>query len=259
MVRESTDDGVSFGTAQFIWDPSGVTWWMAADYATGGTPALFFVADSTLYWTKKTGGSWTTPQAWPYSLSSFTGLACRYIEGDWCLVICVQDAGGASRAWTCIFGDGGAQAAQTWSPLREVIGAASGSNVTYRTPGLARPDLPRVTLVEKYTGAGAYTRTLTTYERPGASFAASLWRELVPFDLSTDQGPALVPDTDYAWLTTPSGVWRTSLTPTTVDVSPVWRSRQRRHQPTDACAWSLIMRMGRTRRGAIPPFGWARR
>lgn len=219
MFRESTDDGVSFGAGALIWDPGGITWWMAADYSSGGTPGLFFVANDTVYWTKKTGSSWSTPQAWPHSLSSFTGLACRYMEGDWCLVVTAEDAGGASRVWTCIFGDGGAQTAETWSSLREVIGADAGSDVTYRTPGVERPDLPRATFIEKYVGSGAYKRLLWTHSRPDAGFVDNQWREPAPFDLSLEYGPAMSVSADYAWLTTPSGVWRGPLVPATVDVS----------------------------------------
>jgi hypothetical protein len=220
-VRESADDGATFGSAQLIWDPGSGTSWLAAAYSPVGTAALFFTAGGLLYWTLHSGVSWTTPQGWPHvGVVSFTGLACRYLEGDWRLVVCGQQADGASRAWTCIFGDGGAQAHQTWSLLREVIAAAPGSSVTYRTPGLAEVDgLPRLSVVEKYTGPGAYTRTLLSYTCPGTAFADNRWREPVPFDLAADHGPAYLADASHAWLTTPDGVWRAAVSPQEADVS----------------------------------------
>lgn len=218
MVRESADDGVSFGPAQMIFDPGSITDWLAADFSTSGTPALFFSAGNLLYWTKRTAGAWTAPQAWPYGLTGFAGLACRYLEGDWCLIVCAQ-AGGEPKAWSCIFGDGGAQPSGTWSSLREMIAASAGSGVTYRTPSLAKPDLPRALLVEKYVGAGAYTRVLATHARPNATFSGGVWREPVPFDLSVEHGPTLTASASHAWMTTPAGVWRAPLAAAGVDLS----------------------------------------
>ncbi|MBI4328948.1 MAG: hypothetical protein HY685_03670 [Chloroflexi bacterium] len=219
QVRESTDYGATFGSPVFIFDPLLITKWLAADFSAGGTPCLFFTAESTLYWTKKSGGSWTTPTAWTNSVNVFHGIACRYIGGDWCLVVCGEDAGGAARAWTCIFGDGGAQAAGTWSPLREIIAASANSSVLYRTPGLAKPDILRALLVEKYTGPGAYKRSLASHGLPSSSFQSNQWREPLPLEISLEHGPALMADATYGWMTVPAGVWRAPLSPTTADLS----------------------------------------
>jgi hypothetical protein len=52
-----------------------------------------------------------------------------------------------------------------------------------------------------------------------AEFISNLWREPVPFDLTTDYGLQISYHGSYAWLCCPFGVWRAALSLSSVDVS----------------------------------------
>jgi hypothetical protein len=142
-----------------------------------------------------------------------------YHQGDWNVAVCGTAASGVAYAWTCIFGDGFSQAANTWSALREVTRASAGSGVSFRAPFLSQPDTYRLTFIEKYTGAAAYNRPQHSFSPATADFASNLWREPVPFDLASDFGQAIAFSTAAAWLSTPSGVWTASLDVPSLDVT----------------------------------------
>jgi len=216
--KESTDYGATFTVwSQVVTAPYPVTL-MAADISTAGIVALFYVAAATIYVVRKSGGSWGSATAWPHSLSSVSGLACIY-SGDWNLALAGEDASGDARVWTCIYGDGSAQPVYTWSAPAEVTRASSGSQVEFRATSLALPDVYRLFFVEKYTGSQSYQRPQWSHSLASATFSDNLWREPVPFDLQAAYGVALTYGQGYAWLSTPSGVWRASLTPASQDLT----------------------------------------
>ncbi len=217
-VRESTDNGATLGSAVTAATASGAVAWLAADVKSNGDALLLYSVGATVYSAKRTGGSWGSPAAWSNSVASVTGLAVYY-QGDWNVAVCGTDANGIAYAWTCVFGDGFAQAANTWSALREVTRASAGSNVSFRAPFLSQPDTYRLTFVEKYTGAAAYNRPQHSFSPATADFASNMWREPVPFDLATDYGQAIAFSASAAWLSTPSGVWTATLTAPSLDVT----------------------------------------
>jgi hypothetical protein len=218
-VRESADNGQTWGSPAFVFDPDAGTQWLAAAFNGAGVPALFIVADDMVYRTRKVSGSWTTPTAWTNSLATVTGIGTHY-QGDWNVLVSGTDAGGAAAVWGCIFGDGGAQAALTWSPLKEVIRASAGADVSYRTPTLSYTDVHRAFFVEEYSGAyGAYSRAFWSHAPQGMAFTDNGWREAVPFDLTCDFGPALAQGTAHLWLSAPSGVWRAARAAAEADVT----------------------------------------
>jgi hypothetical protein len=171
-----------------------------------------------VYAVKRSGGSWGSPAAWTNSVAAVSGLAC-YHSGDWNVVVDGQDAAANAMVWTAVYGDGFSQAPDTWSALREVTRASSGSSVSFRAPFLARPDVFRLTFVEKYTGTQAYARPYHGYSPATAAYADNLWREPVPFDFSNEYGLALAQSGSAAWLSAPSGVWTASLAASPLDVS----------------------------------------
>jgi hypothetical protein len=217
-VRESTDNGATLGAPVTAATASGAVTWLAADLKPGSDACAVYSVGANVFSAKRTAGAWATPAAWTNSAASITGLAC-YHHGDWNLAVTGSDAAGRAFAWTCIFGDGFAQPLGTWSPLREVTRASSGSGVTFRAPFLSRPDTYRLSFVEKYTGTVAYSRPYHSYTPATADFAANLWREPVPFDLASDWGQAIAFSPTAAWLSTPSGVWSAPLAIATLDVS----------------------------------------
>jgi hypothetical protein len=217
-VRESSDYGATFGSATAITTAAAAVGWLAAGLKADNTVLLIYSVGGTVYAVKRSGGSWGSPAAWTNSLASLSGLACQY-EADFDVVVSGSDAQGANKVWTCIYGDGYSQAVGTWSPLREVAVASAGSNMQFRAPFLAYPDVFRLTFVEKYTGSEAYSRLYLSFSPATADYVNNLWREPVPMNLTGDYGLAIAYSTSAVWLTTPWGVWQASLTTPALDVT----------------------------------------
>ncbi len=217
-LRESTDNGATLGAAVTVATASGAAEWLAADVKSNGDALLLYSVGAMVFWVKRTSGVWGSPSAWTNSAASITGVACYY-QGDWNTVFCETNSAGESFVCTSIFGDGFSQAANTWSALREVTRASTGSNVSFRAPFLSQPDTYRLTFVEKYAGSAAYNRPYHSYSPATADFASNLWREPVPFDLTSDYGQAIAFSATAVWLSTPSGVWTASLAATAQDVT----------------------------------------
>jgi hypothetical protein len=216
-LRESNNYGATFGSAIAITTAAAAVGWLAADLKGDNTVLLIYSVGGTVYAVKHSG-SWGSPTAWTNSLASVSGLACQY-EADFDVVVSGSDAQGAHKVWTCIYGDGYSQAPDTWSPLREVAVASAGSDMEFRAPFLAYPDVFRLTFVEKYTGSESYSRPYFSFSPATADYVNNLWREPVPMNLASDYGLAIAYSTSDVWLTTPSGVWQASLTTPTLDVT----------------------------------------
>jgi len=215
---ESNNYGASFGSPASILTAPGAVGWLAADFNSSGAVALFYSVGGTIYAVKRTGGSWGTTASWTNSLSATTGLGCTY-AGDWNLALCGQDSSGSFKVWSCIYGDGYSYGVGDWSSLMELTGASPNSSVEFRCPSVAYPDVFRLFFVEKYTGSEAYSRPFWSYSLPTAEFVSNLWREPVPFDMSSTYGLSIAYHGNYAWLSCPSGVWRASLTPASVELT----------------------------------------
>ncbi len=217
-VRESTDNGATLGAALAVATASGAALWLAADVKSNGDALLLYSVGAAVYSVKRTSGSWGAPVAWTNAVASVSGLAC-YHQGDWNAAVCGTSAAGEVFAWTCVFGDGFSQAANTWSALREVSRASAGSNVSFRAPFLSQPDTYRLAFVEKYAGSASYGRPAHAYSPSSADYASNLWREPLPFDLASEYGQAIAFSASAVWLSTPSGVWTASLTTPSLDVT----------------------------------------
>ncbi len=217
-LRESADSGVTLGSPTTVATASGTVGWLAAGVKSNGDTLLVYSTGAMVYKLKRSGGNWGSASAWSNDVASVSGLACYY-QGDYNIVITGADALGNAFVWTCIYGDGFSQAPNTWSPLREVTRASSGSSVSFHAPFLAQPDTYRLTFIEKYTGAQAYSRPYLSYSPPTTDYATNLWREPVPFNLASGYGLALAFSATTAWLSAPSGVWSAALSPESLDVS----------------------------------------
>ncbi|MBI2910023.1 MAG: hypothetical protein HYX92_20470 [Chloroflexi bacterium] len=217
-VRESGDYGVTFGSAVSVVTASATVGWLAAALKNGGVAALFYSVGGVAYAVKRVSGVWGSPSAWSNSLSAISGLASVY-SGDWNLAVAGVDSSSRNGVWTFLYGDGYSQPADTWAPLKELILSSAGSNVEFRCPSLGYPDVFRLFFVEKYTGAGSYSRPSWSHSLATAEFGANLWREPVPFDLASSYGLAVAHGGAYVWLSSPSGVWRAPLTPISIELS----------------------------------------
>ncbi len=243
VSRESNDHGASWSQATTVQvPPASFTHWLAADTNPSGLITLFYVTDSqTLYVTKKTGAGWSAPVPWSQStVTYFTGLSCVY-HGDWNLVVCGNTSSGDSKVWTVIYGDGGAQPPDTWSQPKELTLARSGSQMDFRNAFIARPDQYRLFFSESYTGPGTYNRPLWSFTTPGSDFGDNLWREPIPFDLNSSFGVAMAYGGGYLWLSTPSGVWRGSLSGDYLDLSEDVLEAEVREEPERGRA-TLVLR-----------------
>ena len=242
--RTSRDDGVTFGSPRTVATAAASVISLAAASGAGGS-ALLLYAESTgrVRSMTRTAAAWSSPAAWTNSLRTVHGIACAHIDGDWAVVVCGTLPNGSSGVWTCTLGAGTSQTVGTWSTLREVIASAPGAEVTYREPGLCIADGPRISFVEVYGGAGSYTQTMTTHTAAGARFRDHRWREPWPLAQIGGTGSALTANASFAWLTTPSGVWRARIGTPSIDVSQSVIAADARETPRGASV-ALVLAEG---------------
>ncbi len=242
--RTSRDDGVTFGSPRTVATATAnVTSLAAASGAGGGALLLYTESTGAVRSMTRTAGAWSSPTAWTNSLRAVDGVACAQIDGDWAVVVCGTLSNGSSGVWTCTLGGGSSQTAGTWSMLREVIASAAGAEVTYREPGICEADGTRISFVEVYGGAVGYTQTMTTHAAAGTRFRDHRWREPSPFGQVGGTGPALTADASFAWLTTPSGVWRARIGAPSIDISRSVISADVRETPRGA-SLALVLAEG---------------
>lgn len=216
---KSTDYGASWGSPELIdYTPSTAIYGLAAAYKPNGDVAIFFADQSTLFVKKNVSGQWQTKAAWDKTTGDLSGVAAIY-NGDWYLLVTGKDSGGNYKVWSLVYGDGGEVATGNWSALQELASAPSGGAFEYRQPFLDKMDVYRCFYIEAFSGNEAYNRPFWSHTVPGASFLDGLWREPVPFNLSSAYGLAIAHYGDYAWLTAPGGVWRAPLAAQDLDLT----------------------------------------
>ncbi len=103
--------------------------------------------------------------------------------------------------------------------MKELASAPFDGEFEYHRPFLGNPDVYRGFFVEKFTGSEAYNRPFWSHSVLDASFIDNLWREPVPFNLSSEYGLAIAHYGDYCWLSSPAGVWRANLTTQSLDLT----------------------------------------
>ena len=215
---KSTDYGATWGSPELIdYAPTTAIYGIAAAYKPNGDLALFFADQSTLYVKKHVAGDWQAKSAWDKSTGDLSGVACVY-DSDWNLFITGKDTAGDFKLWSLIYGDGGAVTAGTWSGLKEFASAPSGGDFEYHRAFMDKPDVYRVFYVEKFAGTQSYNRPFWSHAFP-ADFLDNLWREPVPFNLSSQHGLAMAHYGDYCWLSNPNGVWQAKLTVESINVT----------------------------------------
>lgn len=216
---KSTDYGASWGSPELLdYTPSTDIYGMTAAYKPGGDMAVFFADQSTLYVKKCIDGEWQTKTAWDKTTGVLSGVACVY-GNDWNLLVTGKDSDGNYKIWSLVYGDGGDVEAGTWTDLEDIGSAPSGGDFEFLQPYLDRTDSHRCFFVEKYTGTEPYTRPMWSHTVSGESYIEGLWREAVPFNLSTEYGLAMAHGDDYAWLSNASGVWRAALDIQSIDLT----------------------------------------
>jgi hypothetical protein len=216
---KSTDYGASWGSPEVIdYSPTTDIGGLAAAYKANGDLAIFFADQSTLYVKKNVNGQWQSRSAWDKSTGDLSGVAAVYGD-DWNLLVTGKDSSGNFKLWSLVYGDGGDVAAGSWSTLKEMASAPSGGEFEYRQPFLDEPDVYRAFFVEKFSGSQTYNRPFWSQMVLDAAFIDNLWREPVPFNLSSEYGLAMAHCGDYCWLSCPAGVWRAKLTVQSLDLT----------------------------------------
>ncbi len=253
-VRESADSGATWAARRVAATlAGGAVVRLAAAFDASGTPALFLASDDgRLHVATRTGAAWSALAAHDYSLTSVTGLACD-ADIAWRLAVTGVDAAGRNRVWSATY-DG------AWSPLREITRADAGSAVTFDAPFLHVAEVARLgqvdrlTVVERYTGAGGYQRPLMFNTLAGTAFDANSWADPVPLEAGAPHGVALAGDANSLWLATPDGVWRAALDATSRDLSADVLSLTMRETPRGA-ALTLALRNDDGRYDAVGSVG----
>lgn len=227
-LRESADSGVTWAARRIAATLAvGSVKRLAAAFDASGTPALFLAGDDgRLHVSTRTGSAWSAPQSHDYSLAHVTGLAAAAgaATAAWRLALTGEDAAGRNRVWSAAYSG-------AWSSLHEITRADAGSAVTFDAPYLSIADVARLTVVERYTGAGGYQRPLLFHTLAGSAFEAPSWADPVPLDAHAPHGVALVGGANALWLTTPDGVWRAALDAAPRDLSADVLSLTMRESP----------------------------
>ena len=218
--QKSTDWGISWGSPSLIdYSPSTAVYGAAAFYKPNGDIALFFADQATLYVKKYLNGQWQAKSAWDRSSDDLSGVAVVY-DNDWNLLLSGKDENGNFKLWSIIYGDGGEVSLGTWSELKELVSAPADGNFEYRNPFMDKPDIYRGFFAEKFTGTEAYSRPFWSHSTLTSKFIHNLWREPVPFNLSSEYGVAIAHYGDYCWLSSASGVWRAELSEKSLNLTP---------------------------------------
>ncbi len=216
---KSSDYGVNWDGPELIdYSPTTAINGISAAYKPNGDIALFFADQATLYVKKYENGQWQTKAAWDKTTGDLSGTAAVY-DGDWNLFVTGKDSAGDFRLWSLVYGNGGDVAAGTWGELKDFAQSPSGGDFEYRHAFLDKPDVYRCFYVEKFTGSEAYSRPFWSHSVADTGFVDNLWREPVPFDLSSDYGLAIAHYGDYCWLSAPNGVWRAPLASQNLDLT----------------------------------------
>ncbi|MDP2935049.1 MAG: hypothetical protein Q8O86_01005, partial [Dehalococcoidia bacterium] len=148
----STDSGATWGAWTAITAAGGaISSFIAAAMKSNGDVLVIYDQGATLYKVKRSGGAWGAQAAWTNSAASITGLAIYYANDFNIIVTGTEVTTTHPRVWSCIYGDGYSQGADTWSALAEITGASAGSGVAYKLPSLAQPDVYRAFWVETYS------------------------------------------------------------------------------------------------------------
>ncbi|MFC1946771.1 hypothetical protein ACFLXY_02490 [Chloroflexota bacterium] len=217
---KSNDYGGNWnGPVLIDYTPSTSVGGLAAAYKPNGDIALFFTDQDSLYVKKRTGGNWQSKTAWDKDTGDLSGVALCY-GFDWNIAVSGEDTVGNYRIWSLVYGDGGDIEEGVWSALEEFASAPSDGDYEFLSIFMDSPDVYRCYYTEKYSGTESYNRPFWSHSLVAAAYSDNLWREPIPFDLSSEYGVALAHYGDCCWLSTPSGVWRAGLAEISVDLTP---------------------------------------
>ena len=106
-------------------------------------------------------------------------------------------------------------------PAAHSAGTVETAEPTVHTgrPSIDVPDVFRLFFIETHAGDEAYSMPFFSYMVPGAEFISALWREPVPFNLSSEYGLCMAHYSGSVFLSCPFGIWSAGLSPDDVDLT----------------------------------------
>lgn len=217
---KSTDYGVSWGSPELIgYTSTNAINGMSAAYKPNGDLAMVVADQTRLFIKERVSDTWQEKIIWDKTTGDLSGAAVIY-DADWNILVTGQDSAGNFKVWSLIYGDGGDVASGNWSELKELASAPSDGDFEYGSVFMDKPDVCRCFYTEKFRGTDTYNRPFWSHLVAGTKYLDSLWREPVPFNLSSEYGLAMANYADYCWLSTPFGVWRAGLAEESLDLTP---------------------------------------
>lgn len=215
-LRESTDNGASFGAEQAVATAAATVVDLAAAYKnSAGDLAIGWATATSVNLVRRISGAFGSVATTSPAVSSFSGVALAY-GADWDFALTgVEAATLKPSLWTAAYGDGNDVAAGTWSSLAPQQQAESDAQVTYRAPSLVYTDAYRIDFVEADVFAGGSTRVWRTMLHNALTFVAGAFtfRSPAPVNYGGIEGLALAADAGgagYVYECAPDAVYRAS-------------------------------------------------
>jgi hypothetical protein len=185
--------------------------WLAVAHRPNGDACCVYSVGTAVKRVRRVSGTWGSAATWPHTLGAVDGLAMRYYDGDFHLLVAGRETPVVERrVWGVVLGDGNLLSADAWGPLSNVVARADAkSAVTYRGPHLANLGATRLlgSFAQREGGSPAFDRCMTSHPQ-GQAGANARFAEPAPHEAQSSHGLALCASTGYAWATTTSGVWR---------------------------------------------------
>lgn len=213
-VKESTDNGVTWGDWCNVCTAASTPGYLAAAFNSDGSVCvLFYNIGGVVYAVCRAGGSWSEPSAWSNSLADVTGISAIF-DADWKLAVCGQDSSGRKGLWVCSY-----TISYNWAALQEVMAADAGTAISFYYPSLGKPSPYMLFFLENFSGSESYQQVRWSATAASGIFSENLWLEPIGFSISTPYGYDLIHGSGYLWVVGANRVLRSGVSPGLVDLS----------------------------------------
>jgi hypothetical protein len=245
--RESTDSGQTFGAETTLTAaPGGIVVDLAAAYKdASGEAFVAWCLGASMRGIKRAGGTWGSVLNPGDTFASLSGIAMTYAF-DYEMVITGQEATTSKpTVWTRVYGDGVAQAADTWSGLQRMV-QAEVSTAAFTAPSLDFVDTYRANFTEIASWTGGQTRHYRTWLHASNLFTAGpfAWRTPLPSDNAAALGLAVAHGATHVYESGITVVRRAARAAVTLDVSSDVLALELVESALDCHGWIEIVNAG---------------
>lgn len=210
----SSDYGATWSGPTTVATASADVGALAAAVSAAGDRLLVWGEGTADIYRAKYAGSWGARTAWTNTVSAWSGLAVQHFLDFQVVVTASEPTTNKRHVYTCLYGDGGNQALNTWGPLVSVISADDAglfAGILYINPALVNLGAWRLFFVEWFFGDVSDQRLQYSTMDSTLDLSADRWREPAPLDYESFYGVAAAVTADGAvWLTATGGVWSAS-------------------------------------------------